>query len=462
MDHGHRELAALSRTALALNRGGELLPCLQAALDEMCRETPFDAAHLHVLGAEEIVFAGAAAQRKACIALEGSAGGGFIRSTLGWGEERFGLLELFTRGAEPPSPQATSMLDVASELFASRIARAQENTFREYFESAGVGLAIGTADGSVLRVNRVYADFLGREPRELVGQNVREFVAPEYLPETMHSLRALLEGEVDRLDLERRYLRRDGALVWGRTAITRLGKTGLVVAIVQDIDAMKQAEEAVLKLSGRLLHLQDDERRRIARALHESAAQTVAALSMSLQRMERMPLPAHALETLGDALGLVAQCSREIRTLSHLLHPPLLEEAGLPSSLRWYVQGFATRSNVAVTMELADDFGRLPTELEISLFRVVQESLTNVHRHASARKAAVRMRRNGPEVVLEIEDDGVGLPAQVLESVRSQSAASVGVGIAGMRERLSQLGGTLELQSSPRGTLVRARLRSER
>jgi PAS domain S-box-containing protein len=493
MDHAHRQLAALARAARALGGRVDLLPALESALDEMCHESPFDAAHLRLLKGDRIessVSGGDKVRKEACpapilraaglpeisappswqvasddpraAALKEARLGGFLSCGLDWGTERFGLLELFTRSNEAPQPEIVEAATIASHLFASRIARAQEDHFREYFESAGVGLGIGTADGGVLRVNRAYAEFLGRQPADLVGANYRQFIAPEYLAETMQSLRSLTRGDVDRLDLERRYLRRDGVQVWGRTSVTRLGKTGLLVAIIQDIDAMKRAEEAVRKLSGRLLHLQDDERRRIARSLHESAAQTVAALSMSLQRMERMSLPAHAIETLADSLDLVGQCSREIRTLSHLLHPPLLEEAGLPSSLRWYVQGFGTRSNVEVSMELADDLGRLPSELETTLFRVVQESLTNVHRHAGAQKATIRMRRNVAEVVVEIEDDGIGIPPDVMERVRSQSAASVGVGIAGMRERLSQLGGTLELHSSPHGTVVRARLRSER
>src|SRR5439155_18848127 len=196
-------------------------------------------------------------------------------------------------------------------------------------------------------------------------------------------------------------LRKDGTKVWGRVTVTKLGDTGLLVAVVQDINARKLAEASVRRLTGRLLTLQDEERRRIARSLHESAAQTVAALSMNLQRMERMELAPHAKEALSDSLELVSQCSREIRTLSHLLHPPLLEEAGLPSSLRWYVQGFAARSNVEVDLKIADDVGRLPTELEITLFRVVQESLTNVHRHSGSPSASIRLRRHGPEVVLE-------------------------------------------------------------
>jgi signal transduction histidine kinase len=175
-----------------------------------------------------------------------------------------------------------------------------------------------------------------------------------------------------------------------------------------------------------------------------------------------MQLSPQAAETLADSLELVTECSREIRTLSHLLHPPLMEEAGLPASLRWYVQGFAARSNVEVDLQIADDIGRLPTELEITLFRVVQESLTNVHRHSGSKIASIHLRRHGPEVVLEVVDKGIGVPPDMLDRVSTSSAASVGVGIAGMRERLSQLGGSLELDSSPQGTLVRARLRSDR
>jgi signal transduction histidine kinase len=230
--------------------------------------------------------------------------------------------------------------------------------------------------------------------------------------------------------------------------------------VVQDIDARKQAEDAVRKLSGRFLQLQDEERRRIARSLHESAAQTVAALAMNLARMERMQLPPHAAEALADSLELVSEASREIRTLSHLLHPPLLEEAGLPSALRWYVEGFGSRSNVKVELE-ASEVGRLPTELEITLFRIVQEGLTNVHRHSASATAAVRLRKAGPEIVVEVEDHGQGIPAGLLERVQGVSAGGVGVGIAGMRERLAQLGGTLEIESGPQGTVVRARIRSE-
>jgi PAS domain S-box-containing protein len=357
--------------------------------------------------------------------------------------------------------RAAGGTEAVAGVLAEEALRQSEDRFRAIFEGAGVGLGLGTADGVLLRVNRAYGDFLGYAAHEIAGRNIRELIDAEHIPQTLRQLADLRARKVERADLERRYVRRDGTRVWGRTTITRLADTDILIAVVQDIDARRRAEEAVRRLSGRFLHLQDEERRRIARSLHESAAQTVAALSMNLQRMERMALPQLAAETLQDSLALAAQTSREIRTLSHLLHPPLLEEAGLPSSLRWLVQGFGQRSAVEVTLDIADDLGRLPTELEITLFRIVQESLTNVHRHSGSQSASVWLRRNGPEVVLEIADQGIGIPEEMLERVRSQSSAAVGVGIAGMRERLSQLGGTLEILPANPGTLVRASIRSE-
>jgi PAS domain S-box-containing protein len=352
--------------------------------------------------------------------------------------------------------------DLTERLAAEEALHASEERFRAIFEYAGVGIALSNMQGELVRVNRAYARFLGYLPEEMAGRSAREVVHPESLPETLRAIREMEAGTRTSFENERRYRRRDGSTVWGRVTATPLAQTGLLLAVVQDIDLRKRAEDAVRKLSGRILHMQDDERRRIARSLHESAAQTVAALSMNLQRMERMQLSPQAAETLADSLELVTECSREIRTLSHLLHPPLMEEAGLPASLRWYVQGFAARSNVEVDLQIADDIGRLPTELEITLFRVVQESLTNVHRHSGSKIASIHLRRHGPEVVLEVVDKGIGVPPDMLDRVSTSSAASVGVGIAGMRERLSQLGGSLELDSSPQGTLVRARLRSDR
>ncbi len=211
------------------------------------------------------------------------------------------------------------------------------------------------------------------------------------------------------------------------------------------------------ELSARLLQLQDDERRRIARELHDSVGQTLAALAMNLSAVrldvERLTQTAHALT---DSEDLVRDMSTEVRTISHLLHPPLLDEAGLLSALRWYVEGFAVRSKINVELDLPENFGRLPRESETAIFRVVQECLTNIHRHSESPVARIRLRHRDREVLVEIADKGKGIPPEKKE--RLSSTGAPGVGIRGMRERLRQLGGTLEINSNGTGTVVIVKL----
>lgn len=221
--------------------------------------------------------------------------------------------------------------------------------------------------------------------------------------------------------------------------------------------ALDTANQNLRELSARLLQLQDDERRRIARELHDSVGQMLAALTMNLSNVrldvERMVKTAHAL---ADSENLVQEMSTEVRTISHLLHPPLLDEAGLQSALRWYVEGFSQRSKINVDLDLPEDFGRLPRESETAIFRVVQECLTNIHRHSGSSVAKIRMRQRDSEVVVEISDKGKGIPTEKKEEM--SSAGTPGVGIRGMRERIRQLGGTLDLASSATGTVVTVRL----
>ena len=209
-------------------------------------------------------------------------------------------------------------------------------------------------------------------------------------------------------------------------------------------------------LSGRLMQLQDEERRRISRELHDSSGQALAALSMCLSMVAREDdkLSARAGRNLSDATRLVRELSQELRTISHLLHPPLLDEAGLESALRWFVEGFAQRSGIEVNLELAPELGRLSREMEIAIFRIVQESLANVHRHSASKTAQVRVGRDAQKVTLEICDQGRGLSAN--GSTASSGPAVPGVGIQGMRERVRQLGGNFEIQSSRGSTVVRA------
>jgi signal transduction histidine kinase len=191
--------------------------------------------------------------------------------------------------------------------------------------------------------------------------------------------------------------------------------------------------------------------------LHETTAQDLAAVKMLLARLSR------AAGTLGDnerhdlteSISLTEQSIAGIRTVSYLLHPPFLDEAGLLSALRWYAGGFAERSGIAVELDLPESLERLPLDTETVLFRIVQESLTNIHRHAGSETARIRLRRDAGMIALAIEDRGQGIPSTTLEHITSGGA---GVGVVGMSERIEQLGGHLEIASSGQGTTVRVRI----
>jgi signal transduction histidine kinase len=217
-----------------------------------------------------------------------------------------------------------------------------------------------------------------------------------------------------------------------------------------DLDAVNHS---LRELSARLMQLQDDERRRIARELHDSVGQTLAALAMNLSRVkgdvERLARTAAALT---DSENLVRDMSTEVRTISHLLHPPLLDEAGLSSALHWYVDGFAQRSKIKVDLHIPEDMERFSGEMETAIFRVVQECLTNIHRHSGSSIAKIQVRRRHDHVLVEIADRGKGIPLEKQEEMAS--TGTPGVGIRGMRERLRQLGGTLEISSTGSGTHV--------
>jgi signal transduction histidine kinase len=230
-----------------------------------------------------------------------------------------------------------------------------------------------------------------------------------------------------------------------------------VKRLLANIRDREQANKALRELSRRLFQMQDEEHRRIARELHDSVAQELAAVSMNLGELQKRIEGRDRItdNLLSDSMALVEQCNREIRTISHLLHPPLLDELGLRRALQEYIEGFAGRSAIVTTLDVAEDVDRLPAEIETALFRVVQESLGNIHRHSGSTAAAIRIRRDAGTVRLEISDEGGGLPPGLRQGNKEMSVP-VGVGIAGMRERLRQVGGQLEIESSDRGTTVRA------
>lgn len=226
---------------------------------------------------------------------------------------------------------------------------------------------------------------------------------------------------------------------------------GLELRVKERTTELERKSEEIQELNGRLLQLQDEERRRLARELHDSTGQMLAALNINLTLMKDLSADSDGKMTkiVKESGALTEELTRQIRTMSYLLHPPLLDEAGLESALRWYVEGFSQRSNIAVEVNVSENVGRLPSDIEIALFRVVQESLTNVHRHSGSRVASVNIARDAERVALEIRDEGKATQA-------GKKAFAPGVGILGMRERVRQLGGKLEIYSDEAGTLIRA------
>ena len=221
---------------------------------------------------------------------------------------------------------------------------------------------------------------------------------------------------------------------------------------IRSADVVRQSEQ-LRELSWRLLRTQDEERRRIARELHDSAGQTLTVLGINLAQLAQK-VARTSPELVADAEMIqetVQQLHREIRTTSYLLHPPLLDESGLSSALNWYVSGLVERSDLDIQLTISDDFGRLPSDMELVVFRLVQESLTNIHRHSGSRTASIHISRDAKRISVKIHDQGKGMSAERLAEVQSRGA---GVGIRGIRERLRQFRAKMDIESDSSGTRI--------
>ena len=247
-----------------------------------------------------------------------------------------------------------------------------------------------------------------------------------------------------------------------------LGSFGVVVLLLtlnfydlsRELKERRQAEEAVWRLSGRMLRVQDEERRRVARELHDSIGQIFAVLKMNLEMLSRTFAtadPEHVKGGIAECTDALDQGLSGARTLSHLLHPPLLDEIGFASAAKWLVDGFSQRSKIQVKLELPENFRRMPPEIELALFRILQESLTNIHKHSESKAVEIGAAIGPSSVTLHIRDFGKGIPASVLEDFK-KSRAALGVGLSGMRERVRDLGGSLDLKSDGQGAVVEVRI----
>jgi PAS domain S-box-containing protein len=377
-----------------------------------------------------------------------------------------------------------------SEIQESEIAQAAQR-FKRLAEANPFGMLIGDLHGKLDYINPAFLKTLGYAEADVAAGRMRwDVLTPlEYAAVDAHAVQQLRDrGHCD--VYEKAFTAKDGRLVpvlVGATIIDTSARVPEIAAFVTDLTPLKHAQEALRnanaelekkvvertaalqaeisdrkraevnlrELTGRLLLTQDEERRHMARELHDHAGQTLVALSLNFAAL------IDAAKSQDPALvSLVVQSqelsdglSKEIRTLSYLLHPPLLDEAGLNSALQWYVEGFSNRSGIQVDLFLPEDSSRIPKALESVVFRVVQESLTNIHRHSGSPWASIRLTRSSQNVQVEIADRGRGIPP---EKQRQMTAPRVGVGVRGMEERLRQFGGTLHLQSSSAGTTVTA------
>jgi PAS domain S-box-containing protein len=344
--------------------------------------------------------------------------------------------------------------------------RQSERLLDGFFSASPAGLAILDQDLCFQRVNETMAAINGVSKQDHLGRSVRE-VIPDLADQVEPFAKQVLLTGRKTLNHELRgpMPSEEGAVGhWVANYFPIVGENGEITqvgCVVLDITDCRRAEESLRRLTGRLMDLQDQERRRIARELHDSVGQSLTAIKMNLEflngSLSGSPLTPKAAHALTDALKLSEQCSSDTRTISYLLHPPLLDERGLASAIRWYADGFAQRSRLHLSLDLPVEEARLPQALETTLFRVVQESLTNIHRHSESASAEIRLLTDAENVVLEVNDKGHGMPAASLRQCNSSTRA-LGVGIAGMRERVRQFGGRLEIQSSPKGTTVRATL----
>jgi PAS domain S-box-containing protein len=392
--------------------------------------------------------------------------------------------------------QRAEALDVATaeRNRAQKTLERRESELTDLLENALEGVQRIGPDQRIVWANRAVLKLLGYRVEEYVGHRLDEFFVDRETFEAFWTKLMRREevydhaaelrcksGAIVQVVIHSNGLWEDGKFVYSRTFIHDVTeRIAMERALKQahddlekrvrertdelrkkNIQVLKQAEildmtnQGLRELSARLLRVQDDERRRIARDLHDSTGQSLALLSMNLSALEAEAAKSNPglVKSLVENGEIVRKIATELRTLSYLLHPPLLEEMGLESALRWYVDGFSQRSSIQITLNLPEDLGRLSPDLEITLFRVVQECLTNIHRHSESPTATISISRHSGGIELEVRDAGKGIAPERLAKI--VSSGDLGVGLRGMRERIKGLSGDLTIDSGTKGTSVR-------
>lgn len=342
------------------------------------------------------------------------------------------------------------------------LVQAAEREYRNVVEDQTESVCRFDEKKRILVHNRAFEDLCVRPPRGL-----RPAMEDCLDPETMLLVRdtfGRLASSAPVCSFTHAMTRDNSFSVWYRSTLRAnyhpdgrpAGGQWIAVDVTPEVSARRRLQESQRELqvlSGRLMNLQDEERRRIARELHDSTAQSLSALEMNTSVLESLAEGDQARKVAAETRAISRQVCLELRNISYLLHPPLLEEQGLAFAIRWFAEGFTKRNGIPVALDVSIDFDRLDPVVETALFRIVQEALSNIYHHANATKAWITLRNSESEgVFLEIRDNGVGLPEDLAPGAPS------GVGLAGMRERMNHLGGALEVDSSPYGLSVKCRL----
>jgi len=341
-----------------------------------------------------------------------------------------------------------------------------EHPYRVLVESINDGAATLDSNGTVLYSNKRFAEILNIAPENFVGSKLQSHFSSSGRQKLEQLIRNALtdstNGEIT-LDVPGG---RQRLIRFSLNPVRSLENQNVCVVatelteLMEASEALRSNEESLRQLSARLLQLQDEERRRIARDLHDTTGQKLAIQSILLARLDKTSkgLDEESRKLLAECKMLNGQLVEEVRTVSYLLHPPLLDELGLASAVEWYAEGFARRTGIATDVKISPKFMRLPPDIEVTFFRIVQESLTNVHRYSGGSKAYVRLKATDDQIVVEVGDDGKGIEPGKLNA-KNGTVAPLGVGIQGMTERMRQLSGKLEIKSKPKsGTLVVASL----
>jgi PAS domain S-box-containing protein len=339
---------------------------------------------------------------------------------------------------------------------AAEALRASEERFGKVFKANPQPMSLTTVDGGIyIDVNESFLNISGYTREEIIGRTSLEVNIWDS-PADQVDIMSRLEKQGTLSNIETTFRTKSGAtrVFLSSVELVEIEGRRCILVASSDITERKKLEEDLLLLTRRLFTLQDEERRRIARELHDVTAQNLFAISINLTKLQHLSaLGAKESHILEESLALGEQSLQEIRTLSYLLHPPLLDQAGLVSALQWYVDGFTKRSGIYVDLVAHEDIGRLPSEVEMALFRIVQEALTNIHRHSGSDTASIRLEKRDGNAVLQIKDQGRGIRSKET-STSAEEISELGVGIPGMRQRLRQLGGQLAVESSEHGTSI--------